>query len=258
VPEPGRAVGWAGEGAIDPTPATEFDRRIAPLSDEALWTEYYAPTSPARRRRQARLLAALAPRAGERVLDAGCGAGALAFWAATRGARVLGVDYSAASLLGAARIARRLGPAAPPYVQGEVTRLPVRDARFDTVVSVDVLDVLPRALHAEVLDECRRAIRPGGRIVLYTPNGRRERIGRLIRPLRRHLGAWTHRECPLHVGLTGPRRVRRLLGRLGLEGRLEYVDMNYPWLAAVPCLRAWLAGHMLWTIRERDRPVRRP
>jgi SAM-dependent methyltransferase len=236
---------------IDTTPAAEFDRRIAPLSEEALWIEYYAPASPARRRRQERLEQALEARPGERILDGGCGAGALAFWAASRGAWVLGVDYSAASLGAAARIARRLGGAAPAYVRADLRRLPVHDGQFDTVVSIDVLDVLPRALHPVVLGEYRRALRPGGRILLYTPNGRRERIGRLIRPLRRRLGAWAHPDCPLHVGLTGPRRLRWLLDRLGLEGRVEYADMNYPGLAALPGLRAWLAGHMLWTIRER-------
>lgn len=230
--------------------AAEFDRRIEDASDETIWREYYAPVSPARRRRQTLLQRAIAPAAGERLLDVGCGAGGLALWAARQGARVLGVDYSGASLRAATRLGRRPGGAHPAYVQADATALPVATGRFDTVVAVDLLDMLAPDRHEATLVECLRALRGGGRLLLYTPNGRREAIGAALRPLRRRLGAWQAPECRLHVGLTTPGRLRRLLRRLGVEARLVYCDMNYPWLAALPGLRAGLAGHMLWVVRR--------
>lgn len=245
-------VGHAVEDAMQPIPAAEFDRRIEGRSAEAIWREYYAPHSPARIRRQELLRAALAPRSGERVLDVGCGAGGLAYWAAGRGARVVGADYSSASLAAGKRIACALGPSAPAYVQADATRLPLRDGCFDKVICVDVLDHIPEDRHGALLGELLRAVRPGGRIILYTPNERREALGRAIRPLRRLFGAWRHDGCALHIGLAGPSRLRRLLRGLGAEGRLAYADMNYSWIGALPLLRGWLAGHMLWTVTRSE------
>lgn len=232
-------------------PAAEFDRRIEGQPDEAVWKEYYEPASTPRIRRLALLRTALAARGGERVLDVGCGAGGLAYWAARQGAHVLGVDYSRASLVAGARIARALGASAPAYVQAEATQLPVRSDSFDKAISVDMLDFLPRDRHALALVELLRVVRPGGCVILYTPNARREGIGRAVRPLRRLLGPWRG-SVLCHIGLTGPSEFRRLLRRLGAEGRLTFADMNYPWLTALPFLRAWLAGHMLWTITRSE------
>ena len=247
VSEVGSASGQA-EGAVKPIPAAEFDRRMEALGDEAIWREYYTPDSPPRIRRQALLREALAPRSGERVLDVGCGAGGLDYWAAREGARVVGVDYSAASLRAARRVAGPLGRAAPAYVQADAARLPIRSGWFDKAICVDVLDMLPREQHAGVLAELLRAVRPEGRIILYTPNAPREAIGRALRPLRRLVGAASPRARLPHLGLTGPARLRRLLRGLRAAGSLAYADMNYPWLAALPLLRRWLAGHMMWTI----------
>ena len=229
-------------------PPSEFDRRIAALSDDDVWREYYAPVSVARVRRQRLLRAALDAQPGERVLDVGCGAGSLAYWAADRGARVVGLDYSAASLGAAARVAARLGAHAPKYAVANALALPVRDGGFDRVVSVDVLDMLDTTTHPTFLRGLVAAARPGGTVLVYTPNGRRERVGRAIRPIRRLAGGWGGGESALHVGLTTPARVRRLLHDLGVRARVRYADMNHPWLARIPIIRSWLAGHMLWRI----------
>lgn len=230
------------------TPPSEFDRRIAALSDDDVWREYYAPVSVPRMRRQRLLRAALDAQPGARVLDVGCGAGSLAYWAAARGARVVGLDYSAASLAAAARVAARLGARAPAYVVANALALPVGDGRFDTVVSVDVLDMLDVPAHARFFRSLVAAARPGGTVLVYAPNGRREHVGRAIRPIRRLIGRWRRAESALHVGLTTPARVRRLLRDLGVSARVAYADMNYPWLARIPIVRSWLAGHLLWTI----------
>jgi 2-polyprenyl-3-methyl-5-hydroxy-6-metoxy-1,4-benzoquinol methylase len=231
-------------------PASEFDRRMAALGDDDVWSEYYAPRSLARLRRQALLREVLDARRGERVLDVGCGAGSLAFWAASQGAHVVGLDYSAASVAAAARVARRLGDAAPRHAVADALALPVRDGRFDKVISVDVLDVTHAATHATLLRGLLAAARSGGSVYVYTPNGRRERVGRAIRPLRRLGGRWRGGESSLHIGLTTAGRLAALFRELGVSAHVRYADMNYPWLARVPLVRRWLAGHMLWTIRK--------
>ena len=107
-------------------------------------------------------VAELAPRAGERVLDAGCGTGA-ALAAVRREARcvLLGVDRSA-SMIAAAR--RRLGPEAELSVQ-PIEDLPGDWGPFDGILALNVLYFggppggLVAALH--------RSLRPGGRLVVY-------------------------------------------------------------------------------------------
>lgn len=90
-----------------------------------------------------------------RVLDLGCGEGPLAA-AATGRHRVVGVDASQTMLRGARRHS--------PVVQGDITRLPFTRGCVDAVVAVNVLDHLDRP--ASALDEARRVLRPGGRLVV--------------------------------------------------------------------------------------------
>lgn len=101
------------------------------------------------------VVALLAPRAGERILDLGCGDGVLTEVLAASGASVLGVDNSA-PMLAAAR-ARGLDVA-----EADAERLDY-DQAFDAVFSNAALHWMlhPEAVAAGVF----RALRPGGRFV---------------------------------------------------------------------------------------------
>lgn len=105
----------------------------------------------------------LGPLAGARVLEVGCGAAQGASWCADQGARVVGLDLSAAML----RSAVDHSPAdlpRPALVQGDATHLPFPDAAFDVVFTAyGALPFLPDA--AAVLTEWARVLRPGGRLV---------------------------------------------------------------------------------------------
>jgi arsenite methyltransferase len=117
-------------------------------------------------RRRALVHEALGAAPGDRVLDAGCGPG---FYVAETLERVgaegsvVGVDASEPMLALAAK--RCAGHANVGFEQGDVTKLPVRDADFDRALSVQVLeyvDDIPAAL-AELL----RVLRPGGRVLIW-------------------------------------------------------------------------------------------
>jgi SAM-dependent methyltransferase len=97
----------------------------------------------------------LQPRAGERILDVGCGDGALTAAIAAAGAGVLGVD-TASEMLAAAR-ARGLDVHA-----ADARQLPFH-AEFDAVFTNAVLHWVPDL--EPVLHGVRRALRPQGRFV---------------------------------------------------------------------------------------------
>jgi ubiquinone/menaquinone biosynthesis C-methylase UbiE len=100
---------------------------------------------------------------GIRLLDAGCGDGALVCAAAARGAEVTGVDSDPAMLAAAQGRAANAGVRAI-FLEGRAERLPFPDASFDMVSSITVLCFVPDAGGA--LREMARVLRPGGRLVL--------------------------------------------------------------------------------------------
>lgn len=99
---------------------------------------------------------------GDRVLDVGCGTGALLAALARHSprARLAGVDLTAAMLDVAGR---QLG-ADVDLRQAPAEALPFGDAAFDVVVSASVLHFIRRPEAA--LREMRRVLRPGGRLVV--------------------------------------------------------------------------------------------
>ncbi len=174
---PGRAIGRRNRRPGPKFPkATWHDLRVT--DQEARYDRiaegYAAWWSPVHRPGTLGLLdevaADVAAGAG-RVLDVGCGTGAMAVDALRRWPAVAvdGVDASSGMLEIARRIAATLEPgdaARLRYAQALADRLPFEDGTFDLVLSAFVLQLVPSRFRA--LREMRRVLRPGGRVAYVT------------------------------------------------------------------------------------------
>jgi SAM-dependent methyltransferase len=126
-----------------------------------------------RRPHFARMLAAAGPPG--RLLDVGSGVGELLALARAGGWNAVGVDVDPAVVA----YARERGL---DVRLGELTALALPAASFDLVTLWNVVDFVPAPVR--FLADCRRVLRPGGRIFVRTPNVPFQRAGaRLTRAL---------------------------------------------------------------------------
>jgi arsenite methyltransferase len=197
-----------------------------------------------RRRRLVRAALAAAP--GESILDVGCGPG---FYCAElleevgSNGRVVGLDGSPQMLKLAAH---RCGDSANvEFHEADATALPVKDAGFDGVVCVQVLEYVPDTSAA--LREFYRALRPGGRVVVWdtdwaTLSWHSDDPARM----QRVLGVWD--EHLIHRSL--PQTLGRALRRAGFEDvktvahAFATVDFDPDTFAAafIPMIQNFVAG----------------
>ena len=106
-----------------------------------------------------------------RVLDLGCGDGALTAKLAEAGLAARGVDPSRVALERGRRNHPRLELVAP----AAGGRLPFADSSFDAVVSIHVLQHVPDT--QTLMSEARRVLVPGGTIAIAVPwHGRLENV----------------------------------------------------------------------------------
>jgi len=120
--------------------------------------------------------------AGDRVLDLGCGTGALAARLARDGAQVTGIDSSPAMLAQARQRIRSEGleDRVALLELGAVdldTRFP--DGSFDAVTSTLVFSELSNEEIDYALAECSRLLRPAGRLFIADEVMPRSGLGRL-------------------------------------------------------------------------------
>jgi arsenite methyltransferase len=104
-------------------------------------------------------------RAGEVVLDLGCGAGMDSVLAARRvrpTGRVIGVDMTGPMVEKARANALTIGITNAEFHQAEADRLPVADESVDVVISNGVFNLCPEK--PRVLGEVFRVLCPGGRL----------------------------------------------------------------------------------------------
>ncbi len=153
------------------------------------------------------VLELLAPQAGERILDLGCGTGQLTAEIAQRGAQVIGLDNSA-NMIGQAR-QNYPGLA---FVLGDAAGFRFEEP-FDAVFSNAALHWVKDADRA--VESIARALRPGGRFVAEFGGSGNTRA--ILAALRAVLGPESDARCPWYYPSVA--QYSALLERHGLETR---------------------------------------
>jgi ubiquinone/menaquinone biosynthesis C-methylase UbiE len=192
--------------------------------------------------RRSQVRAELAPQAGERILDVGCGPGFYCREFADVVGSIVGVDQSEAMI----RLARRRceGLENVSLHVADATALGVADGDFDAAYSVQVFEYV--ADTAAGLAELHRALRPGGRVLVWDTDWRTFAMqdDELTRRVHR---AWD--EHLAHRSL--PRVLARSLREAGFEDvrarayPLATVDFDPETYggALVPFIAAFVPGH---------------
>ena len=176
-------------------------------------------------------------RAGERVLDLGCGFGRHSYEALKRGAEVVACDLARPEVEQVRDLARLLAAegevgksvmAAP--VQGDALGLPFDDDSFDRVIASEVLEHITD--DGSAFAELARVLRPGGRLAVTVPSWLAETV------------CWklsSEYHAPAapggHVRIYRLRDVRRKLTAAGLQPggwhRAHALHSPYWWLRCV-------------------------
>jgi ubiquinone/menaquinone biosynthesis C-methylase UbiE len=103
---------------------------------------------------------------GKNVLDVGCGNAYGTALMAKSAASITGLDYDAGTVADNQKRYSAIGNLS--FRQGTVPPLPFGDASFDVVTAFQFIEHI--GARKEFLRECLRVLRPGGKLLVTTPN----------------------------------------------------------------------------------------
>jgi cyclopropane fatty-acyl-phospholipid synthase-like methyltransferase len=157
--------------AEKPTQQSAIDRRYYDRGYYGKHLDRFEKKDRFTRVKVSRVLALLAPKEGERIVDLGCGVGTMMAFCASTGAFLIGMDYSSDSLA----LAREcFGKQATDRVFRGICcdgrMMPVKEGSVDGIMAVDFTEHLDDATLAPTIGEAFRILRKGGRFVIYTPS----------------------------------------------------------------------------------------
>ncbi|MBI4510533.1 MAG: class I SAM-dependent methyltransferase [Deltaproteobacteria bacterium] len=185
---------------------------------------------------------------GERVLDVGCGSGVLADKLASQGADVLGIDANPSAIEYATRA---FGRAGLEFRLGYLDELQLETASFDKAACLEVVEhVYPNQVR-ELLADLRRVLKPGGELLITTPNYRG--LWPVVEWLADRFATTARMDGDQHVTRFHRATLRDALLQAGFEVmRLQSYSTLAPFLAAV----TWKGAEVLDRLERRaDLPL---
>ncbi len=170
-----------------------------PLVDVAVGMGFYL--YPPRREDAEFPLRQLGRGNGRKLLDVGCGDGSLLRMMLEYGWDCQGLDFDDGAVRNAARKGLHVAC-------GTLEEQRYAEAAFDAITMSHVIEHVPEPL--ALLSECRRILKPGGRLVLVTPNS--QSLGRKM-----FGSSWSHLAPPYHLRIFSPHSLSTLASRAGFR-----------------------------------------
>jgi SAM-dependent methyltransferase len=182
----------------------------------------------------------LRPSESDVLLELGCATGEHTLRLAPMVARAVGVDFSPDAI----RIAREKAAAESSkaeFLVGDVADLSAFAAQAaDKLLALDLVEHIEDAVLEKMLAEAWRILKPGGRLVIYTPSA-----SHYVERLK--AANFLLRQLPGHIAVRDGAAYGALLSKQAWAGvELEYLPSSYPlfgWLDRV-LMRAPLVGPM--------------
>ncbi len=158
---------------------------------------------------------------GMTLVDIGCGMGTFTVEAARNGAHGVGVDPAAEAVQAARRVADAEGVRHADFVQADAAMLPMPDASCDIVLAADMTEHLDDDTMSKIFAEAHRTLRPGGRMVIYTPEQ-----SHLFERLK-DSGVMT--QDPSHIGIRSAAELAAALRTAGFDvAPVRYMPSHLP------------------------------
>jgi ubiquinone/menaquinone biosynthesis C-methylase UbiE len=205
-------------------------------------------------KRLKKMLELAAPEPGMRLLDVGCGRGELVLHGALAGASAWGID-GAAEAIAICRETLNFWKAEYPEIdqyarfgQADGRHLAFGDGFFDTAMLADVVEHLAPDILKQTLQEIKRVLKRGGRIVIHTsPNKYYIPVtGRLFALVSRllygrgHLIPWRIRprlprglQPDVHVNEQSRGSLERILKKTGFRVEKTWFELNPHYIDAL-------------------------
>lgn len=187
------------------------------------------------------------PSPGSRVLDIGSGAGVFADRMATLGAEVVGVDANSEAVTYAQQTFGRSGLR---FVQGYLDELDLPQASFDAATCLEVIEHVYLDQVRHLLLGLRRLLRPGGLVLITTPNYRG--LWPIVEWLADHFSSVAKMDRYQHVTHFHRRMLRQLLDEVGF--RVEAIQTYGTFAPFLAVLSARMASRLDRWERRVDLP----
>lgn len=176
----------------------------------------------------------LDPKKEEKILDVGCEAGAMMVYAGLMGAEVYGLDICPESAEKANNYLAKYSIKGKAVV-GDARKINFPDNYFDKVISSDFFEHMSLKDNIQVLNEIKRVVKPGGIIVIKTPNLTYLKFSRVYKMLIRLIKfknpfsviiPHTTGDCHQHIGLLNKGMLVKAIKAAGFLNFNFYYDTN--------------------------------
>lgn len=165
-------------------------------------------------------LRVVSPKPSDRVLELGSARGDITFLLAAHAREVVGVDASGDALAFAEAGRARRGLTNVRFLKSDVADLSeLSGGSFDAAAAIDLVEHIDDATLAAMLAECRRVLRPGGRLGLYTPDR-----AHYVERLKAH--DVLLKQFPQHIAVRRAGAYRALLAEAGFRIDLDAYSVS--------------------------------